>query len=101
MRVGYHVDWASEFPFEELGLTNNYTAALPSIWAFGFESDSAFLDAAGGKLRAGVDAAASLLDRQAAKAGMRVPAYRKRLQEQYRRKLAVVRHMGSVGDADR
>ena len=53
MRVGYHVDWASEFPFEALGLTNNYAAALPSIWAFGFESDSAYLDAAGGQLRAG------------------------------------------------
>jgi hypothetical protein len=101
MRVGYHVDWASEFPFEELGLTNNYTVALPSIWAFGFESDSAFLDASGGDLRAGVDAAASLLDRQAAKAGMRVPAFRNRLQQQYRQKLAVVRRLGPADEADR
>lgn len=29
MRVGYHTDWASSFPFEELGLPDNY--ALISV----------------------------------------------------------------------
>ena len=55
MRIGYHVDWASEFPFEELGLPDRYAAALPSIWAFGFEVDGSFRTVAGAELRAGID----------------------------------------------
>ena len=91
MRIGYHVDWAAEFPFEELGLPNRYPAALPSIWAFGFEVDGSFRNAAGAKLRAGIDAGAQLLTEKAAAAGLRPAAYRKRLEQQYRRKLAAVR----------
>jgi hypothetical protein len=36
MQVGYHTDWAAGFPFEALGLPDNYELALPSLWAFGF-----------------------------------------------------------------
>jgi hypothetical protein len=100
MRVGYHVDWASDFPFEELGLPNNYVTPLPAIWAFGFEGDTAFLHATGGKMRVGVESAGRIVDRDAAEAGLRVPAYRKRLQQQYREKLAAVRRVGSAVDAE-
>lgn len=93
MLVGYHVDWASEFPFQELGLPDNYAAALPSIWAFGFEWDPRFLEAAGRPMRTGVETAAGILDKRAAAAGLGPRAYRKRLQQLYRQKLATVRRL--------
>jgi hypothetical protein len=53
-RVGYHVDWASGFPFAELGLPDNYAIPLPAIWAFGYRADAAYLAVAGPSLRAAV-----------------------------------------------
>ena len=49
-QIGYHTDWASSFPFERLGLPDNYARTLPSIALFGFEYDSAFVDRAGPRL---------------------------------------------------
>ena len=101
MRVGYHVDWASEFPFEALGLTNNYTLALPSIWAFGFESRQR-VPRRGAWANCGLGERGRKPSGSASRGnGPRVPAYRKRLQQQYRQKLAVVRRLGPAGDADR
>jgi N-acetylmuramoyl-L-alanine amidase len=85
MRVGYHVDWAFGFPFAELGLPDNYGAALPSVWLFGFQCDPALLPA-------GAEAAEAILARRAAVLSLKPAAYRKRLQQQYRQKLALVRH---------
>jgi N-acetylmuramoyl-L-alanine amidase len=93
MRVGYHVDWVAEFPFEELGLPDNYGLALPSIRVFGFECDPAFLNAAGSKMRIGAESAQKLCDRRAAEAGLTRAAYRRQLQERYRQTLAAVRHV--------
>src|SRR6185436_3491292 len=42
MRIGFHTDWASSFPFEELGLPNNYGQPIPAMWAFGFDADAQF-----------------------------------------------------------
>jgi hypothetical protein len=36
MQAGYHTDWAFGFPFEQVGLPDNYARDLPSLWAFGF-----------------------------------------------------------------
>src|SRR5260370_6488421 len=42
MRIGYHVDWASSFPFERLGLPDNYSTPSPAISLFGFAFDAGF-----------------------------------------------------------
>ena len=39
MLVGYHTDWAGNFPFLAIGLNDNYMAPPPSIYAFGFNYD--------------------------------------------------------------
>src|SRR5215472_17626031 len=41
LRVGYHTDWASGFPYQEVGLPDNYRQPLASLWAFEFEYDPA------------------------------------------------------------
>ncbi len=39
--AGYHLDWAANLPFAELGLADNYKLALPSVQLFGFEPPQA------------------------------------------------------------
>jgi hypothetical protein len=88
MRLGYHVDWASEFPFREVGLPDNYVVPPASIWRFGFECDAGLRRS----LRVGVEAAEAIVRRQAAAAGMSPLKWRQALRQSYRQKLAAVRH---------
>jgi hypothetical protein len=91
MLAGYHMDWASSFPFEEIGLPKNYARPLPSIAEFGFECDATYSRSAGARLSAGAGLGAWELAERAAAAGMSVSAYRKLLQNQYRDLLAATR----------
>jgi len=90
-QIGYHLDWASSFPFPQVGLPDNYQRALPSIWAAGFEYNQAFQAKAGDRLRAGVQLAEDQLAARAAEAGVSVQSYRKQLQRRYRQQLEAVR----------
>jgi hypothetical protein len=91
MLAGYHMDWASSFPFEEIGLPNNYARALPSVAAFGFQCDANYSRSAGARLSAGAGLGAWELAGRAAAAGMSVSSYRKLLQSQYHDLLAATR----------
>jgi hypothetical protein len=91
MLAGYHMDWASSFPFEEIGLPNNYARPLPSVAAFGFECDANYSRTAGARLAEGAGLGAWELAERAAAAGMSLSAYRKTLQNQYRDLLAATR----------
>jgi hypothetical protein len=105
MRVGYHTDWASGFPFEQVGLPDNYSLALPSVVAFGFVCDPAVREAAGPRLLRAIELAEAAFAQRAAAAGMRLPAYRKTAQREYRTLLAYVKKEqheargGSDGDS--
>ncbi|MBM3761290.1 MAG: N-acetylmuramoyl-L-alanine amidase [Acidobacteria bacterium] len=41
-QIGYHTDWAGNFPFEAMGLPDNYTLPLASLHLFGFNYDGTF-----------------------------------------------------------
>jgi hypothetical protein len=82
MRVGYHTDWASSFPFAQLGLPDNYARPLPAIALFGFEYDATFVHWAGTRLYAGVE----LAEADIARGGG--ASFRKMLQKRYRARLA-------------
>jgi len=88
MLVGYHTDWAAGFPFEALGLPDNYRQALPSLWAFGFDYEPAWLAAGGNPMSSGVRLAEEDIVRRAGAVGMRPSLYRKTLRGQYRKWLA-------------
>ncbi len=89
-RIGYHTDWASGFPFDELGLPDNYKQVLPSMFQFGFDYDDAFV-AAAGKPWSGLTATNRLMQDQARADGLSLTGYRQRLQERYRRISAQLR----------
>ena len=83
-RAGYHTDWAANLPFGDLGLSDNYRRPLPSVALFGFEADTALLEARS-ELDQGVKAAEALLQTDAAAREMPEDSYRKILQERFRR----------------
>ncbi|MGH9673774.1 MAG: N-acetylmuramoyl-L-alanine amidase, partial [Bryobacteraceae bacterium] len=65
-RIANHLDWASGFPFEEVGLPDNYGQALPAIFAFGFGYDADLLGVAGARLWKGLALADDQLRQDAA-----------------------------------
>jgi hypothetical protein len=88
MLVGYHTDWAGNFPFHDLGLSDNYAAPPPSIDAFGFNYDPTFVHATGVRLWQGLALAEARIETQAAARGVPVSRYRAILQKQYKEILA-------------
>lgn len=99
MRMGYHTDWASNFPFAQLGLPDNYARASPALWAFGFECDPGFVHLAETGVYRGIELAEKSLLENAAEFGMAPAAYRKMLQKRYRARLAEVRR-SHAGEGD-
>jgi hypothetical protein len=99
MMAGYHIDWASGFPFESIGLRDNYSQPLPSIWAFGFEVDAAFLRNAGPRLAASAAMAEQGLAETAHVASLSLRSYRKMLRKQYKDRLAELRR-GIIEDSE-
>jgi hypothetical protein len=96
MRVGYHTDWASSFPFAQLGLPDNYARPLPAIAACGFEYDTTFAERAGTRLYAGVELAEQELAREAG--GRPIAELRKTLRKRYRARLAEAMRKGETGE---
>ena len=83
--VGYHTDWAGNFPFEEIGLPDNYSIPLPSQTLFGFGYDPVFLQSTGSRLWKGLLAADDLIREQAKRQSLSPVAYKARLQAEFRR----------------
>jgi len=98
MRVGYHTDWAGNFPFLEIGLNDNYSAPPPSIYAFGFEYDPVYVHATGVRLWQGLALAEDQMQTQAAARGISVSQYRAILQKKYKEILAALKAADTAND---
>jgi hypothetical protein len=83
MKIGEHTDWAGKFPFAGVGLPDNYSIPVASMYVFGFDYDSVFLRATGTRWR-GLDLAELRVARQAAAEGLETPRYRAMLQHRYK-----------------
>jgi hypothetical protein len=84
MLAGYHTDWASGFPFEQLGLPNNYALPLAAIAVFGFQYDPYFAGLAETSMNQGIELAEHTLRSWAAGSQVGFAAFRKALQMKYR-----------------
>lgn len=97
--VGYHLDWAANLPFAELGLTDNYQLPLPSVRLFGFEADAArFQDrtpAEHASMTAGLKKAVAQVRADAGAQDLPVERYRGKLQERYRDAIRALRGKGA------
>ena len=94
MRIGWHTDWGTAFPYNELGLPDNYECPCPAICLFGFEYDSTYRQATGPALWRGLAISEEQVRNAAAEQGISPGAYRKHLQEKYRRFSATLRRAG-------
>ncbi len=97
MQVGYHTDWASSFPFESVGLPDNYGAASPALRLFGFQFDASFAHRGGARLRESAARTEREMRERAAVEGVTLAAYRKRLQNRYWALVGIVRRGATVG----
>jgi hypothetical protein len=94
LQIGYHLDWASAFPFRAIGLPDNYTVPLPAVAVFGFGYDPGFARRAGDRMYREAELGDHQLRERAAEAHVEPAAYRRTLQQRYRRELAAL-HAGA------
>ncbi|MBM3765046.1 MAG: N-acetylmuramoyl-L-alanine amidase [Acidobacteria bacterium] len=84
MGVGWHVDWASGFPFEAVGLPKNYLTPLPAITLFGFRFDDSYANVASEELQDAISAGETVLRQEATSRNLSTAAYRRILINRYR-----------------
>jgi hypothetical protein len=99
MRIGYHTDWAANFPFKEMGLPDNYARPLPALYLCGFNYDQAYLTSTGGRVEAAVALSESRLADAAVARRLPVESYREFLKKEYRKNLLALRKGAPEGDA--
>jgi len=99
MRIGYHTDWAGNFPFLDLGLKDNYAIPPPSIYAFGFTYDPIFVHATGVRLWEGLVLADDQTRSRAIAAGVTIAQYRTGLRREYKDILKTLKEAESVKEA--
>lgn len=89
--VGYHTDWAGNFPFADVGLRDNYATPSPSIYAFGFDYDPVFVHATGVRIWEGLVLAEDQLRGDAIAHGVALSRYRPILREKYQQIIATLK----------
>lgn len=88
MMIGYHTDWAGNFPFQQIGLSDNYAQPFAAMYVFGFDYDRALIAAAGNRVWTGLLTTHEQIRQRAAASGESVPEYKSSLQRRYREILA-------------
>jgi hypothetical protein len=96
MRIGYHTDWAGNFPFHQMGLEDNYAQPIPSLFLFGYNYDPTFVESTGARLWKGLLLAEERLVEEATVDGRTVAEYKKVLQKRYREKLTGIEVKGDT-----
>lgn len=84
MRLGYHTDWAANFPFRDVGLGDGYGNPVAALTLFGLEYDSAFLEANAGHVWPGLVVAEEQIVQDAAAHGTTLELYRRKLRQRFR-----------------
>jgi hypothetical protein len=84
MWAGNHLDWSANFPFEALGLANNYNIPLPAVAIFGFRFDRDFQKATAGALGRGLALGEEIFRRRASAHRMALAEFRAAAQRRYR-----------------
>ncbi len=90
--IGWHTDFAANFPFAAAGLPDNYAAPQAAISALGFTFDDAYLHATGPRLAPGLTAAENRFHEAAAAFNLSPERYRAILRGRYRALLAAARN---------
>ena len=84
MQVGYHTDWAAQFPYGALGLPDNYAQPMPGLYLFGFKYDPSLITATGERYWKGLLLGEEQLRQDATAHGLTAGEWRRRLNARYR-----------------
>lgn len=93
MRVCYHHDWAHNFPFAALGLSDKYQIAPVAISEFGFTYDDDIVAQLGGAMWPGAVAALDEFNRRAAAVNAKPDELRRQMRERYRQQMELARKL--------
>jgi hypothetical protein len=85
MKIGNHTDGAGDFPFQQLGLPDNYAQPLPSIYRFGFEYDLVYLKSTGFRLWKGLLQSDERIREAAMARRLSIREYKRTLRDEYRK----------------
>lgn len=83
MMICFHHDWARNFPFEALGLSDKYKVAPVSITEFGFTYNDEIVNTLGGAIWEGATAAEDDFERRAEQAQMKPEDARRLIRNRY------------------
>ena len=86
--IGFHNDWATNFPFETMGLSDKYQVMPATITDYGFTWDDEVLQKPGMALWPGAAAAADMFKQRAERAHIGIDALRLKLRERYKEQYA-------------
>jgi hypothetical protein len=91
MVVGNHLDWSANFPFEALGLADNYSAPIAAVALFGFRFDREFQRATRSALGRGLALGEELFRRRAEALGRSLSQHRAAVERRYREIIQALR----------
>jgi hypothetical protein len=98
MQIGYHTDWAANFPFSEVGLPDNYARPLPGLYLCGFVYDRSYVASTGPRILAAIELSEERLEEAAARRHIEAASYREYLQREYRKNIKALKRETPQGD---
>jgi hypothetical protein len=99
-KVGYHTDWAANFPFREVGLKNNYKLPLWSVAVFGFAPSDEYMELADPDLREAVRSAEKGLEDEARQQNVTLSQHRAERLREFARFGNAMRQIRAVKETD-
>lgn len=99
-RIGYHTDWAANFPFGEVGLPDNYRLPVAGLEFFGFEYDPDYMALAAPELALSIKQTDARLAKAAREKGLTLAQHRAALQKDFVRLSEAMRQFAFAKETD-
>lgn len=99
MRICFHHDWARNFPFDAMGLSDKYAVPPASVAELGFAYDQETAALLGGEMWPGVAAAEGEFARRAEGQGLEPDELRRRMRAVYQERMSAQRALLRGGEA--
>jgi hypothetical protein len=96
MTIGYHYDGSGDFPFQQLGVPDNYALPIPSLFVFGFDFDSRFLMYSGTRLWKGMRLSEQRLRQDAESRHLSVEQHKEILRKNYQASIESLKSLGII-----
>jgi len=93
MMIGYHHDWAHNFPFEAMGISDKYPVPPTHVAAYGCSWEQDIVEKMGGRLWVGVAPAEAEFEARATQANVKPDELRRRMKERYSQQLEMTRKL--------